>query len=123
MTPEMIGTLVAIVVALAALAGWISKSASRTEARLMESLSAFEKRVDERFDLSEQRNELRFSQMDGRFEQIERRFTQIDRRFEQVDAQLHELATDNRAIRADLSEVKVSVARLEGPEPRLLTAR
>ncbi|KRD53830.1 hypothetical protein [Microbacterium sp. Root280D1] len=56
-------------------------------------------RTDARFEMFEQR-------MDARFEKSEQR---MDARFEKVDV--------------ELGEVKIAIARLEGPAPRLLVAR
>ena len=56
------------------------------------------KKIDERFATAEARNDARFDRVDERFEKLE---TKID-----------ELA-------AGLVDVKVAVARLEGPERRL----
>lgn len=56
-------------------------------------------RTDARFEMFEQR-------MDARFEKVEQR---MDARFEKVDV--------------ELGEVKIAIARLEGPAPRLLVAR
>lgn len=58
--------------------------------------------------------------MDRRFDQaearMEARFERVDARFEKVDERLKELATE-------LTEVKITVARLEGPRPRLIPVR
>ena len=56
-------------------------------------------RTDARFEMFEQR-------MDARFEKVEQR---MDARFEKVDV--------------ELEKVKIAIARLEGPAPRLLVAR
>lgn len=56
-------------------------------------------RTDARFEMFEQR-------MDARFEKVEQR---MDARFEKVDV--------------ELGEVKIAIARLEGPAPRLVVAR
>lgn len=49
------------------------------------------------------------SRMDSKFDSMDRRFTEVDARFARVD---HEL-----------SEVKIAIARLEGPTPRLIQTR
>ena len=56
-------------------------------------------RTGARLEMFEQR-------MDARFEKVEQR---MDARFEKVDV--------------ELGEVKIAIARLEGPAPRLLVAR
>lgn len=47
---------------------------------------------------------------------LDARFERVDARFERVDAQLATLAQD-------LSDAKISIARLEGPLPRLHVGR
>lgn len=71
------------------------------------------------------------TRMDARFAQVDARFadfaTTMDARFAQVDARFTESASTMDArfdrIERELTEVKVAVARLEGPLPRLLTGR
>lgn len=46
----------------------------------------------------------------------------IDRRFEAVDRRFERIEDDLTGIRGDLTEVKIAIARLEGPTPRLITA-
>lgn len=64
----------------------------------------------------EQRTDERFVQVDRRFEDVDRRFEQVDRRFEEVDSRIAEVA-------ATLMDVKIAVARIEGPHPPFLIAR
>jgi hypothetical protein len=64
----------------------------------------------------EQRTDERFVQVDRRFEDVDRRFEQVDRRFEEVDSRIAEVA-------ATLMDVKIAVARIEGPHPPFLMAR
>lgn len=49
--------------------------------------------------------ESRFSAIDARFDKIDDRFDKIDDRFDRIEG--------------DLVEVKVAIARLEGPLPKL----
>lgn len=63
-------------------------------------------RMDARFASAEQR-------MDARFEDHERR---MDARFDRVESDVAELKTS-------MGDVKVAIARLEGPTPRLIVAR
>jgi len=53
-----------------------------------------------------------FEKIDARFEKIDTRFEKIDTRFEKIDARLDRL-TD------EVTEVKIAIARLEGPRPGL----
>lgn len=54
--------------------------------------------------------------MDERFEKVDQRFDKADDRFSQVDEQI-------RSVQSELNEVKVAVARLEGPQQRLILPR
>lgn len=62
--------------------------------------------------------------MDERFVQAEAsvtvRFDKVDEQFRKVDEQFKEVGTHISELRADLHEVKVAVARLEGPHRRLI---
>lgn len=64
----------------------------------------------------ERRTSDRFDQVDKRFDQVEKRFDKIDERFEKVDERFDR-------IEADVVELKVAVARIEGTPPTLLRAR
>ena len=61
---------------------------------------------------------------DARFEKFEQR---TDARFEKseqrTDARFDRLESDIAEVKADIGEVKIAIARLEGPAPRLLVAR
>lgn len=59
-------------------------------------------------------------QMDDRFEKVYERFEKVDAQFEKVDAQFEKVDAQISGLREDLTEVKVAVARLEGPHPRLM---
>lgn len=54
--------------------------------------------------------------MDERFEKVDQRFDKADDRFSRVDEQI-------RSVQSELNEVKVAVARLEGPQQRLILPR
>lgn len=65
--------------------------------------------------------------IDARFESVDARFEKVDAQFEKVDAQFAAVRTEFAAVRgeiaavrADLVDVQIAVARLEGPQPRLL---
>ncbi len=72
-----------------------------------------EERMDRRFVESESRWDARFARSERR---LDERFAQVDQRFAQVDQEL-------KAVAGALTEVKVAVARLEGPHPPFLIAR
>ncbi|WP_223623585.1 hypothetical protein [Microbacterium sp. EST19A] len=47
----------------------------------------------------------------------------IDARFDKVDARFDRLEDRVTGVEHELTEVKIAVARLEGPQPRLITSR
>ncbi|WP_314094835.1 response regulator [Microbacterium foliorum] len=110
----MIVTVASTLLGLAAGFGWMI---TRTDARF----ESFEQWMDARFERAEQRTNAlleSFEQrMDARFERAERR---MDARFEKseqrADARFDRLETD-------IGEVKIAIARLEGPTPHLLVTR
>ncbi|MFS0911112.1 response regulator [Microbacterium sp. 179-I 3D2 NHS] len=54
--------------------------------------------------------------LDARFDRVDARFDRVELRIDRVEDQLS-------GFRHELTEVKIAVARLEGPHPRLITAR
>lgn len=56
------------------------------------------------------------ARMDKRFDVVDGRFDAVDKRFEAVDRRFAELERE-------LTEVKIAVARMEGPQPRFVTGR
>lgn|SRR5699024_5071537 len=77
--------------------------------RRMEGLFA---KVDQRFEKVDQR----FQKIDARFDKVDERFDKVDERFDKVDERLNQM-------QSELNDVKVAVARLEGPHPRLIIPR
>lgn len=75
----------------------------------------------------EHRTDARFAEMDARFERMDARFERMDARFDRMDARFDrmETRTDERfaEVGASLMEVKLGLARLEGPHPPFLIAR
>ena len=71
-------------------------------------------------DRVEKRTSARFDRVDQRFDRLEARtdeqFAEVNRRFADVDRRLQEVG-------GSLTELKVAVARLEGPHPPFLIAR
>ncbi|MDY0983847.1 response regulator [Microbacterium sp. CFBP9023] len=92
---ELVTMIVTVATTLLGLAAGFGWMITRTDTRF----EMFEQRMDARFEKFEQR-------MDARFEKVEQR---MDARFEKVDV--------------ELGEVKIAIARLEGPAPRLVVAR
>lgn len=66
-------------------------------------------RMDVRFAAQDARFDARFEKIDARFEKIDARFEKIDGLFDHVEQEIF--------------EVKIAIARLEGPTPRLIPVR
>ena len=79
-------------------------------------LDRVEKRTSARFDRVDQRFDRLEAHTDARFADVDRRFADVDRRFADVDRRLQEVG-------GSLTELKVAVARMEGPHPPFLIAR
>jgi len=75
-----------------------------------------EQRTDRRFVESAESLVRLEKRLDERFGRVDQRFEQVDKRFEQVDEQL-------RSVVSSVTELKIAVARLEGPHPPFLIAR
>jgi len=58
-----------------------------------------------------------------RFDAVTSRFDQLDGRLDGIDGRLDKLDVGLEGLRREVTEVKISVARLEGPRPRLIEAR
>jgi len=71
------------------------------------------KRMDERFVRSEAHVTAQFNKVDEQFNKVDERFNKMDEQFKDIGTQFSEL-------RSELNDVKVAVARLEGPHPRLI---
>lgn len=52
--------------------------------------------------------------------QMDARFEKVDAQFNNVNEQFKEMATQMSGLQTELNEVKVAVARLEGPHQRLI---
>ncbi|MCM3778560.1 response regulator [Microbacterium hydrocarbonoxydans] len=70
-------------------------------------------RMDARFAAADARMDARFAAADAR----------MDARFAAADTRIDRLETRMGGVEHELSEVKVAIARLEGPLPRLVTSR
>lgn len=76
----------------------------------------FLNRIDVRFDASEKRMDERFDRVDGRMDRLEGRMDRLEGRMDRLQDDMRELGRE-------LTEVKIAVARFEGPPPRLMSAR
>ncbi|MEX8032490.1 response regulator [Microbacterium sp. 20-116] len=68
----------------------------------------------------EHRTDARFAEMDARFERMDARFDRMDARFDRMETRTDERFAE---VGASLMEVKLGLARLEGPHPPFLIAR
>jgi len=87
-------------------------------------------RMDARFAESEQRTNLRFDKVDERFDKVDAefdrvyaQFDRIDERFRLVDSHFDRPEASMQESRSEVGDVKISIARLEGPLPRLIVER
>lgn len=94
-------------------------------------------RMDARFAESEQRTNLRFDKVDERFDRVDAefdrvyaqfdrvyaQFDRIDERFRLVDSHFDRLEASTQELRSEVGDVKIGIARLEGPLPRLIVER
>lgn len=101
-----IGSFTGLLVAIVAGFGWTIR---RSDAQLQQ----LGDRLDGRIDQLGDRLDGRIDQLDGRIDRLEERLdARIDRLEERFDVLTHEVI-----------EIKIAVARLEGPLPRLVPAR
>jgi hypothetical protein len=113
----MIGSAVAVIIALVSTCGWLI---SRMDVRFAQA----DAKMDARFEAQDAKMDARFeaqdAKMDARFEaqdaKIDRRFSAQDTRFDRIENRLD-------GVERELAEVKISIARLEGPPPRLISSR
>lgn len=68
----------------------------------------------------EHRTDARFAEMDAHFERMDARFDRMDARFDRIETRTDERFAE---VGASLMEVKLGLARLEGPHPPFLIAR
>jgi len=71
------------------------------------------RRMDEGFNKADERVNERFDKMD---KHMNERFDKVDERFDKMDERLSQ-------VQSELNDVKVAVARLEGPHQRLIFPR
>ena len=100
-TPDVIGVIVAVFVAAVGFLSVVARMLRRQDAR-----------SDERFARERANTDQRFEQMQA----------YMDRRFDRVDAQFAETNTRISRVESEVVEMKIAIARLEGP-PRHLAMR
>ena len=95
----MLACAVSIIVAFVSGCGWL---VNRMDVRF----ARMEVRIDEKFALQDARIDEKFAAQDAR---IDEKFARIDEKFVGVDR--------------ELAELRIAIARLEGPPRRLATVR
>jgi hypothetical protein len=109
MSPEVIATLTSgamLLVSIIGGFGWMVRRIDAFDARAETRTVLLEEKLTRRMDALEARADQRLSEVDDRLTQVERRLV------ERIDG-----------IAQELVEVKIAIARLEGPTPRFITAR
>jgi hypothetical protein len=106
----MLATAATLLVAIISGFGWMI---NRMDARFAE--------VDARFVAMDAKFDARFDAQDAKFDaQFDAQDAKFDARFDAQDAKFD--ARFNR-FEQEIFEVKIAIARLEGPTPRLIAAR
>ncbi|MFD6816424.1 response regulator [Microbacterium sp. NPDC060132] len=141
----ILGSTVTIIVAMASGFGWlVTRMDARfaaSDARMAERFamvegpfSGMEERMDARFAASDARMDERFAMVEGRFSSMEERmdarfaasdarFAMVEERFSGMDARFGALEERLTGIEHEVTEVRIAVARLEGPPRRLISVR
>jgi len=65
----------------------------------------------------------RIDKVDSRIDKVDARIDKVDARIDKVDSRLDKLDDRLEGLGREITDVKVSVARWEGPRPHLLTAK
>ena len=90
MSPDVVGMIIALFAFTVTVIGGV-----------VGALAHFARRLDDRFD-----------RVDGRLDRMDDRLDRMDDRLDRMDDRI-------RRVSDELVEVKVAIARLEGPRPRL----
>lgn len=102
----MLACAVSIIIAFVSGCEWLINRIDVRFARM-------EVRIDEKFALQDARIDEKFAAQDAR---IDERFARIDERFARIDEKF--VGVDR-----ELGELRIAIARLEGPPRRLATVR
>lgn len=118
MSAEILTTIASVVTVLLTLASgfaWVvslvGKQIGNLDTKLSGEIRALGEKMERRFELVDRRFEDSDRRADERFARDERadeRFARVDERFDRMDERFDRLERE-------LTEVKISVARLEGP--------
>ena len=104
----------------------IEKRFEERDRRLDEKFAERDRRMGERFAASDKLAGERFTASNERFAAADKRadgrFTAFDQQFATIHEEINALRSDVRTIAADVVDLKVAVARIEGPRQTLLRA-
>jgi hypothetical protein len=113
----MLACAVSIIVAFVSGCGWLINRMDvrfdRMDARIDERFAIQDARIDEKFAAQDARIDEKFAVQDAR---IDERFARIDERFERIDERF-------LGVGHELGEIRIAIARLEGPPRRLIGLR
>lgn len=108
MSPELVATLsvgVTMVIGMFSGFAWMIQRIDRGDDRLEASINARIDKLDNRID-----------KLDSRVDKLDNRIDKLDNRIDRLDNRIDGLTQE-------LTEVKITIARLEGPPPRLALSR
>ena len=104
----------------------IEKRFEERDRRMDERFADHDRRMDERFAASDKLADERFTASNERFAAADKRadgrFAAIDQQFAIIHEEINALRSDVRTIAADVVDLKVAVARIEGPRQNLIRA-
>jgi hypothetical protein len=72
--------------------------------------------VDQRFEAVEKRSDAMERTVSARFDAVDQRFDSLERRFDRLEDRFEGLASENRAIRADLTQIALAVGARTRPQ-------
>ena len=104
MSPDVIGMIIALFAFTVAVLGGVGGM-----------LAHQSKGLDARFD----QVDARFDQVDARFDQIDARMDRFDARMDRFEVKLDRFETQLEHLSGEVVEIKISMARYEGPPRRL----
>lgn len=104
----------------------IEKRFEERDRRMDERFAERDRRMGERFAASDKLAGERFTASNERFAAADKRadgrFTAFDQQFATIHEEINALRSDVRTIAADVVDLKVAVARIEGPRQNLIRA-
>ena len=118
LSADTIGMIIALFAFMVSLGGGMGAAFSHLSKRL----DARFDHVDARFDQVDARFaqvDARFDQVDARLDRMDARMDRMDLRFDRMDGRMDRLEQGQAALEHELVEVKVAIARWEGPPRRL----